>query len=160
MKFPSFSNIFTARRIVHSRVEDIESRVPTRLTTDLVDDFFGAHEGISKSGSHQGRHVTPSTPTKDIAVPPPAYANSLPNAFCDDTLVDDREPPSYAQQEISHEPVTLAQYMFKFGFSTSSRTRIRLSDKHETSSAQFFHHCGFYQSSYSYCPSPRLPTGS
>ncbi|ETW76147.1 hypothetical protein HETIRDRAFT_106724 [Heterobasidion irregulare TC 32-1] len=116
MKFASFPNIFTTRGGAQSRVEDIESRVPTRLTTDPMDDFFGAHKGISKSGNHQGRHVTPSTPTKDIALPPPAYAYSLPNSCRNDTLVDAREPPSYTQQRISYEPVTLAQYMFKFGF--------------------------------------------
>lgn len=116
MNFASFSNIFTARSSLQSHVEDIESPVPTRLTTDPVDNFFGAHEGISKSSSHEGRHSTPSIPTKDIALPPPAYAYSLPNSFRDDTLVDAREPPSYTQQRISYEPVTLAQYMFKFSF--------------------------------------------
>jgi len=76
---------------VHTRA----TRSPTE-TTDPIDDFFG--HTLSSSPTHESRHDR-----RISDAPPPPYGDA-------ETL------PVYA---LHAEPVTLAMYLFKFGFCAS-----------------------------------------
>lgn len=92
----------TATRAAHSAAAPTRTPQQNGNTTDYMDDFFG----ITRTrATHESRHDSYVTPSRismalDGEAPPP-YA-------------DVTEPPAYSSTPA--EPVTLAMYLFKFGF--------------------------------------------
>lgn len=95
---------------------------PSLPSSDAIDDFFGAARTTRTSDSRHDERPTPSSPPMVTALPP---AYPLPVPLHTDPAFDESELPSYSQLEATHarqsvsaepEPITLAQYFFKFDF--------------------------------------------
>jgi hypothetical protein len=77
-------------------------------TADAIDDFFGV---TRPSATRESQHD--SHPSLGGDIPPPPYA--------------DGELPAYSADP-NTEPITLAMYLFKFGFRTCHVRRVQTSD--------------------------------
>jgi hypothetical protein len=91
-----------ATQAAHSAAAPTRTPQQNDNTTDPMDDFFGMTRIRATRESRHDSYVTPSrfSVSLDGEVPPP-YADAT-------------EPPAYRSSPA--EPVTLAMYLFKFGF--------------------------------------------
>ncbi|KAJ7510471.1 hypothetical protein B0H11DRAFT_2216263 [Mycena galericulata] len=77
-------------------VTHVERSSTVQNTTNPVDDFFGYT--LASSRTRDSRHDLANSPRQSLPLAPPPYD----------------EAPEYTQKP--KEPVTLAMYLFKFGF--------------------------------------------
>ncbi|KIJ63817.1 hypothetical protein HYDPIDRAFT_91553 [Hydnomerulius pinastri MD-312] len=82
-----------------ARAAAAPTRTPEQTSTDPIDDFFGVTRSRATRESRHDSH--PSVSSIGDVLPPPPYA-------------DASELPAYTLTPT--EPVTLAMYLFKFGF--------------------------------------------
>lgn len=90
-----------ATQTVHSAAAPTRTPEQNDNTTDPMDDFFGITRTRATRESRHDSYVVPSRISMawDVDAPPPYV---------------DAEPPAYTSSRA--EPVTLAMYLFKFGF--------------------------------------------
>ncbi|KAG2035090.1 hypothetical protein BDR03DRAFT_900288 [Suillus americanus] len=91
-----------AIQVAHSAATPTNTPQQNDNTTDPVDDFFGVTYARATRESRHDSYVSPSRTSVALdGEAPPPYMNAT-------------EPPAYSSTPV--EPVTLAMYLYKFGF--------------------------------------------